>query len=125
MTTKPVVYVSDVIAEVVKLATEYPHAEYRPVDGMHCQYKSGKLDNGPKEQGCIFGQALRRLNVVFCDELTPVLGLLKILEIHSNSTDTDIITAELLWCAKFQSAQDGSESWGSILQRLGECKHTK
>lgn len=125
MSTKPVVYVSDVIAEVVKLATEYPHAVYQPVDGTRCEYKSGRVEYGPTEQGCIFGQALRRLNVVFCDDLIPVVDLLKKLEIRSNPTVMDTIAAESLWCSNFQRYQDSGDSWGSILQRFGECKHTK
>lgn len=123
MNAKPVVYVSDVITEVVKLATEYPNGVYQST-GFRCEYKNGTVLEGPSEQGCIFGQALTRLKVPFDDDQLTVVDLLRQLDIRSNSEVMDIIVKELQWCVNFQRFQDSGESWGSVLRHLGDFSKT-
>lgn len=103
------------IAEVRRLADEYPDAIY---DNDLCFYTCGKVTNGPKEEGCIFGQVLRKVcpnidlskfedcdNSDYCDNIEEVLR-----KINLNSYPLD------KWCETVQYQQDQKKTWSEAVR---------
>lgn len=98
--------VSQIYNEVEKLVNEYPEAIYKG----HCNYITGKVENGPKEEGCIIGQAIRRLDPGFdfgCRDGSPIGHLVNssILNFENDSTE------KLIKLIDTQIHQDAGHNW--------------
>lgn len=108
---------SDIIAEVRKIAKERPDVYYNP-DGM-CKYSSGECSDG--SIGCIFGQAFTNLGIdakkfdkypvphhtSINGSTTYVPSIDHILRNEFNCKEV----LELEWCGTVQNGQDGGLSW--------------
>lgn len=116
--------VRNVIDQVISLAKEYPEAKYYSEFG--CYYHIGKVTDGPEEEGCVFGQALRKLgfkNEQFCGSI--IADVFCYLNIESDAEPAHGANMEYSWCQSFQFHQDQGHCWGDILEQLGECDDTK
>ncbi len=96
------------IDEVKKLATEHPDNIYiMPEETVTCMYNDGTCTDG--SIGCIFGQAIKRLD----PEIKIVeTGIADLLKNHLKITMTD---QQLLWCRMFQIKQDSRKTWSEAL----------
>lgn len=98
---------SDLVAEVRRLADEQPDFIYKQPSGSHCSYRpQGGND------GCIVGQALRRLGweVPFLLDDGPIDD-----NIQEGRFPVDATRAEARWLLSIQSWQDCGASWGKAI----------
>jgi hypothetical protein len=114
--TKPLT-IDNLLAEVRSLAMESPTNKYnRPpkkecdVFTACCEYNRGTCDNG--SEGCIFGQAFRRLGV----EVTKVLPINNLMREFFGEHPQMIKD----WCWKLQHCQDTGKTWSEALSLADE-----
>lgn len=112
---------SEVLSHVILLAAKYPQAKYIRPNPNACMNFTGKVEEGPEEEGCIIGQALRRmgLNESNCPDQCAVRHLAGFLSYDDAIGTLEVIerdiphVAELL--ARIQEAQDDGFCWGEAL----------
>lgn len=105
--------IEQVIAEVKRLAAEYPKARYRgPADSICCHYSKGTTTEGPNVLGCIFGVAFSALGIAIPAESdNEDIGSL-LVELGLAEPESD----PLRWCAKVQHCQDEGWEWGHCVE---------
>lgn len=105
----------ELVANVRKLAKEYPDAKYRSPDGGGCYYTRGTVVDGPEAPGCIVGQALPS-HVM--DRLIEVdnEGSGNIPYVLGDALDTDYDRGVFLWLDVVQSHQDLGKTWSEAVR---------
>ncbi len=104
------------IDEVRKLANEKPDfAYFKPPEARLCSYTRSATS---ETEGCIFGQAILRLQPELRDSLTDcgIINLLKLLEvIGPYEADRHDCKNKVYWCAYVQNRQDYGNTWASSI----------
>lgn len=110
MTTTSVT-IDDLIAAVRQLAAEHPDNVYHKPLGhgwsTGCSYNNGLCDDG--SEGCIFGQAFRRIGVD-TSQMTTFIGVELARAFGERPVDE-----KMTWCAAVQARQDGGATWSSAV----------
>lgn len=123
-TEEKTVTVSDIIAEVRKLAEEMPDFVYRPDfendqvgSANGCSYIYGGCKLYPNCCGCIMGQALRRLGVMVPEskDNVPIYLLLKSIDLREGLTGRTEG-----WLATVQQEQDRGNAWADCVKAADE-----
>ena len=117
---KAITTVSEVIAAVRKLATDWPDAIYDMGDLGSCLYDAGNVSNGPPGAvGCIFGQAGVSLGIM---DRFPVgdQGGVGIATLFADYLEVATTGDEQDWMKMVQEAQDTSSSWGDAVANADE-----
>ncbi len=105
--------IDQLIDEVRKLANEKPDFVYeRPIASGPCSYTKSKTS---ETEGCIFGQAIFRLQPelksYLCD--CGINTLIQLLEIKASKQ-------EIIWCCRVQGYQDRANSWKLAIEFADE-----
>ncbi len=117
------------IAEVRKLADQYPDAVYRMIRHLpdeegdtkdsQCMYDLGVVQDGPPDEGCIFGQAARRLELRkgfeylfdgFAGRENAIITTLK-----ENGWHLGMTAEEKDWMESVQMDQDSGKTWAEAV----------
>ena len=106
--------IDKLIAAIRELAAESPDNIYDRGQSHACSYVVGECSNGT--QGCIVGQALRRLGLETPDLPTHVdIYLSLIFDCGVAGGDT-----RLLWVSVVQSEQDSGNTWAYAVKSADE-----
>lgn len=103
--------IENIIAEVRRLAEEFPDNVYVSDNGPYCYYDDGRCTNG--SIGCIFGQAIRNLGLDW--DLSDNVGILKVF-IRNGIP----MYRGHLWCRVLQVCQDNGSTWKQAVTRADE-----
>lgn len=105
----------ELVANVRKLAKEYPDAKYRSPDRGGCYYTRGAVVDGPETPGCIVGQAMPS-HVM--DRLIEVdnEGGGNIPYVLGDVLDIDYDRGTFLWLDVVQSYQDLGKTWSEAVR---------
>ena len=121
MSTK--ISILDKIVRRVKwLAKKYPDAEYI-MDDMSgsCLYTKGHVDNGPKQLGCIIGQAILHV----CPELKKELQHIDSEMVSASTCLVNLGCAayyetNLMLLDEIQCQQDSGKKWSEAVRLAAE-----
>lgn len=109
--------IQTLIAEVRRLAKEYPDTVYvRPEGSKSCSYRHGTAAGSC---GCLFGQAARNVwpelygvmeRIEEGGRTAPVsLAVQRVLSTHADQLSL------VLWCDRCQVRQDGGDTWAKAV----------
>ena len=106
--------IDKLIAAIRELAAESPDNIYDRGQSHACSYVVGECSNGT--QGCIVGQALRRLGLETPDFKEPVDDYLFN---HYDCGRVDDVS-RTLWLIAVQTEQDSSNTWAYAVEDADE-----
>ncbi len=109
--------IDQLIQEVRNLATDWPDFVYQSCSSGTCCYTKSKTD---PNKGCIFGQAILRLqpdlkDVLLNNNSVSISGLLMIL-----GFDVDAFNKQRNWCIEVQQKQDRHQTWANAVKFADE-----
>lgn len=113
-----------IVAEVRRLATEYPDFRYTTPSGAGpCSNLTGGDSKYPELEGCIIGQAVRNLGFEIpagCNVWTVDQLLSRLYDpnwqVQWGVTHRDLRGKQLDWLITVQKAQDENISWAAAIQ---------
>ena len=99
------------IDKVRELATANPEYRYKGTNGG-CYYRPKTFFSGAKSDSCIFGQAIKILDLVSYSQLKESV------RIDTNLHLLDVITTpeQRIWVRNMQYSQDRGKRWGKCLR---------
>ncbi len=113
--TRAAVTIKALVREVRELVEEYPNARYSNDTG--CSYTLGEVVNGPQHDGCIIGQAAKRLGIMelFRYGDGEAIHGETVADILSVRLGIDKDDPGLEWLNKVQHEQDLGAPWGQAV----------
>lgn len=116
-----------IVRRVKWLCKKYPAAEYTNEEG-NCQYTKGRVLAGPKQEGCLVGQALlhvcpeyrNKLEIIDTKTMKSASKCIIGLGFFRKSKVSDDSIKKLQFLDDIQSYQDEGHTWSNALVRATE-----